>query len=226
MTEWWTYSLTDFLMFSPSVYYRLFELENQRLWPYQLVSPLAGVAIMAMILRGNVRSQRAAIALVACAWLVCAWTYFRQGYSTIHTFGNAFAIVFAAQATAMLLHAWAGTWPTATIAPSVVERVGLALLVFAIFLQPLLCLALRRPLAQSESFAFMPDPTVLATIGAFIAISRIPAWLFAVPLAWSLYSCATLYTMGSASAIGPLVQAALAIVFGVWRWRLTRVALP
>jgi hypothetical protein len=28
MSEWWTYSLWDFLLFSPRTYYRLFELYN------------------------------------------------------------------------------------------------------------------------------------------------------------------------------------------------------
>jgi hypothetical protein len=29
MSEWWTYTLSDFLLFSPRVYYRLFELHNR-----------------------------------------------------------------------------------------------------------------------------------------------------------------------------------------------------
>ena len=35
MPEWWTYSLSDFLMFSPRTYYRLFELHNAAIWPAQ-----------------------------------------------------------------------------------------------------------------------------------------------------------------------------------------------
>ena len=42
MSEWWTYSLSDFLLFSPRTYYRLFELYNVAIWPLQLVSPRAG----------------------------------------------------------------------------------------------------------------------------------------------------------------------------------------
>ena len=35
MSEWWTYSLSDFLLFSPRTYYRLFELYNLAIWPTQ-----------------------------------------------------------------------------------------------------------------------------------------------------------------------------------------------
>ncbi|MDX1126883.1 hypothetical protein GOL24_21650 [Sinorhizobium medicae] len=37
MAEWATYTLADFLMFSPRVYFRLVERYNQGLWPFQLV---------------------------------------------------------------------------------------------------------------------------------------------------------------------------------------------
>ena len=52
MTEWWTYGLSDFLMFSPEAYWRLVGRYNSAWWP----APLAGVAALA-----------AAIALVAQA---------------------------------------------------------------------------------------------------------------------------------------------------------------
>ena len=38
MSEWWTYSLSDFLLFSPRTYYRLLELYNLAIWPTQLAA--------------------------------------------------------------------------------------------------------------------------------------------------------------------------------------------
>jgi hypothetical protein len=37
MSEWWTYSLSDFLLFSPRTYYRLFELYNLAVWPWHVL---------------------------------------------------------------------------------------------------------------------------------------------------------------------------------------------
>ena len=45
MSEWWTYSLSDFLMFSARSYWRLTELYNRDVWPAQLVALAAGVGI-------------------------------------------------------------------------------------------------------------------------------------------------------------------------------------
>jgi hypothetical protein len=38
MSEWWSYTLSDFLLFSPRTYYRLFELHNAEWWPAHFVA--------------------------------------------------------------------------------------------------------------------------------------------------------------------------------------------
>jgi len=217
MPEWWTYSLADFLMFSPGVYYRLFELENRRLWPYQIVALLAGIAAIALLVRSTARSRRTAIAAFAGAWGVCGWVYFHESYATIHTYANAFAWLFFAQAAALLLQVALGTERRTHPASPAVERAGIALAAFAILVLPLLTYALGRPFAQAESFALMPDPTALATVGMLIALRNASAWLFPIPLVWSLYSGLTLYTMGCAGATVPLLTAGIASVSCVLR---------
>ena len=51
MSEWWSYSLSDFLMFSARTYFRQFELLNQALWPLQLAGLGAGLLLAACMLR-------------------------------------------------------------------------------------------------------------------------------------------------------------------------------
>ncbi len=46
MSEWWTYRLEDFLLFSPRVYWRMFELHNEAVWPLQIATLLLGAAIL------------------------------------------------------------------------------------------------------------------------------------------------------------------------------------
>ena len=52
MFEWWAYQPSDLLMFSPQTYYRLFELYNAGLWPAQILTLAAGVAIAILMVRG------------------------------------------------------------------------------------------------------------------------------------------------------------------------------
>ena len=52
MSEWWTYRLSDFLMFAPRTYHRLFELHNAEVWPLQIVTIAAGLAALWLAWRG------------------------------------------------------------------------------------------------------------------------------------------------------------------------------
>jgi len=65
MSEWWTYSLSDFLLFSPRTYYRLFELYNVAIWPLQIVGLALGVAIVGLLLRDVAWRGRAIAAALA-----------------------------------------------------------------------------------------------------------------------------------------------------------------
>ena len=51
MTEWWTYAPEDFLLFSPRVYWRMFELHNAAVWPSQALALLVGAAILVWVVR-------------------------------------------------------------------------------------------------------------------------------------------------------------------------------
>ncbi|RLM48456.1 hypothetical protein DVK02_19420, partial [Halobellus sp. Atlit-31R] len=103
-SEWWSYSLSDFLMFSARSYYRQFELMNRDWWPLHLLALGAGAAILACMLRPRGAGARVALTLLAVAWLSTGWAYHLQRYADINTGAPYFAAVFLVQA---LLLAWA-----------------------------------------------------------------------------------------------------------------------
>ena len=103
MSEWWTYSLSDFLLFSPRTYYRLFELYNSAIWPLQLVSLALGVAILGLLLREAVWRGRAIAAVLAGCWLWVAWAYFLKRYETINWAAEYVAIGFAVEALLLVV---------------------------------------------------------------------------------------------------------------------------
>jgi hypothetical protein len=51
MSEWWTYALSDFLLFSPRTYYRLIERHNAAVWPGQILSLGLGLVIAGLLRR-------------------------------------------------------------------------------------------------------------------------------------------------------------------------------
>ena len=196
MSEWWTYSLRDLLLFSPQTYFRLFELYNIEWWPLQILALAFGVAVLALGWRGGDRAGRAIAAMLALSWLWVAWGFHWQRYASINLAAGYFAWAFAAQG---LLLFWLGVVrgrftpaPTSTMQ----SRFGFGLLLFALVVIPLLGPLLGRSWTQAEVFAMAPDPTALATLGVLLlADGRTSYALYPIPVAWCLISGTTLWAM-------------------------------
>ncbi len=211
MSEWWTYRPSDFLLFAPRTYYRLFELYNADIWPLQIVTLAAGVAILVLMRSRIAWRGRMIAALVAACWLWIAWTFHWQRYATINWAASYFAAGFAVEALLLLWLGMARDHLTFDSIGSVRARVGAAIFVFALLVQPLIGLLLGREWLQLEVFGVAPDPTVIATLGLLLASNRI-AWIaWPIPLLWCLLSGATLWVMGSAEAFLPPLAAILVL---------------
>ena len=197
MTEWWSYRLSDFLMFAPETYYRLFELYNHAVWPAQIAALAAGVVLLALLRRPGTRPASLAAMLLAACWFWTAWGYHHHRYATINWAAEYFAAVFALQGGMLLLSAIIPG--RLRIAPAnLLGSIGLGLAAGAILLYPLIAPVLGRPWSQAEIFGLMPDPTALATIGALLAMERLRIGLLLLPLLWCAVSAATLWTMAGA----------------------------
>lgn len=211
MSEWWTYGLRDLLLFSPRTYYRLFELYNLELWPLPLVALALGVALLALTRqRGNRAGRGLAVTLAVC-WLWVAWEFHWQRYAGINPAAGYFALAFAFQALLLL---WLALRGAPAVSPSRWERgAGLALLLFAVPVFPLLAPLFGRSWIQAEVFGMAPDPTALATLGVLLFVGASRVWgCLLIPVAWSLISGAILWAMDAPDfAIIPLA-ALLAVV--------------
>lgn len=198
MSEWLSYSLSDFLLFSPRTYYRLFALYNEAIWPAHLAAAGGGVAILWLTRRGAALRGRAVAAILAAGWLWVAWAYLLERYDTINWVARYFAIGFALET--LLLAAFGVVlnrlrWQPASDASG---RIGLAVFLFALVVQPLIGPLVGRPWQQAEIFGIAPDPTAVGTLGLLLALRGRVAWLLmVVPLLWCAISGATLRTMES-----------------------------
>ena len=186
------YRLTDFLMFSPRTYNRLFERYNHDLWPLHLVALAIGIVIL-----WQRKRPRVVAALLAVAWLWVAWAFFWERFSTIHTYGKWFAVAFVLEA--VLLWSAAASLPLSTPAASPPARrrcrgCGKAAAMpphsKVIFALILLIYPLIPP--RREVFGIAPDPTALATIAL---LPRWPAMI--IPILWCVFSAATHLAMAA-----------------------------
>ncbi|MBC5766104.1 DUF6064 family protein [Ramlibacter albus] len=182
MTEWWTYRLHSFLMFSPRTYWRTVENYNAETWPAHAIAVLGAVSVM--LLTHRRQAPRVLALLLAVAWLWVAWAFLWQRYSPIFLGGPWLAAAFAMQGIALLYVAIFGPRPAEE---GMVMRSSLAtvLVYFGLMVVPV-ATALVTP-ARVHLFGTMPDPTALTTLGVIVA-GALPAsrrarrWLAVVPV--------------------------------------------
>jgi hypothetical protein len=213
--EWWTYHPSSFLMFSPRIYWRLFESINAA------YAPVAGALIALSLLWLALRTRRLArdgsagsaafaarlpLAVLAACWLFVAWVFLLERFAPINWPARYFAAGFVLQAA--LLGALAASNGLCASGFKSRSIAGLGLALWALLAHPLLALAFGRPWRQAEVFGLAPDPTVIATLAVLMLVEvpessgarRLLRVATFVPIAWCAMSAATLATMGSGQA--------------------------
>ena len=211
MSQWWTYTLSDLLMFSARTYWRLLESLNRELWPLHLLTIAVGMLVMGCILRPAARARRSAYLLLGASWAWVGWVYHLQRYADINTGAPYFAAGFALQA--LLL--WTMSLRTRTSNASPARwRIGIVIASAGVLVYPLLALLDGHGWRRAEVFGIAPDPTAIATLGVLLALRAHPiAWL--IPLSWFAVTSATLLELRAWQAWVPAAIALLAIAAGL-----------
>ena len=213
MSEWWTYSLSDFLLFSPRTYYRLFTLYNEALWPAHIATAALGGLCLTLSRRGGALDTRAVLIVLAALWLWIAWAFHAERFATINWAAIYYACAFALQAALLLWFA------LVTPPPTTRSRAPLALgiAIFAVFLQPAIGPLLGRDWHQAEVFGLAPDPTAVATLALLAMQPRAPRLLLIIPTLWCVMTGLTLWTMQPPDALITPVAGALALLAAAWK---------
>lgn len=212
MSEWWTYKLSSFLLFSPRVYDRLFELHNRALWPAHILTLLLGLAILPMWVRPIRAGHRLIPAILGGLWIAIAWAFLWERYATINWPVAYVAPLFVLQG---LLLIWIGAVKghlTFAAGRGPIDFFGPALFAFCLAGYPLLAPLMGRSWFAAEVFGIAPDPTVLATVVALAFANGRGRWLLLiVPVLWCVIAGATLWAMKAGDYF---ILPACALAFG------------
>jgi Family of unknown function (DUF6064) len=211
MPEWWTYGLSDLVMFSRETYYRLFELYNVAIWPAQIVAAAAAVWIGALLRRGGGSRGRVVAAALAAYWLWVAIAFHANRYATINWAASYFAAGFALEAVLLV---WIGVVRGRLLfdVDGGPRRAGFWIFLFAFAVQPLAGLLFGRGWRQIEIFGVAPDPTAVGTLGILLlAAGRVRWELITIPVVWCAVSGVMLLAMEGPDAWIPLAAGAAAV---------------
>jgi hypothetical protein len=198
MSEWWTYRLSDLILYSAGAYHRLFELYNAAIWPAQVAVLALGVAILDRALRGAAGWGRWIAVLLAGAWLWVAVAFHAGRYATLNPGATVFAWIFGIEAALLL---WFGAVRGRLVfgrPATFAERVGLAIFVVTLAGWPFAAVLAGRGLRAAEIFGLAPDPTAVGTLGLLLLSKSRPRWpLMVIPIAWCLATGAVLRVLGT-----------------------------
>jgi hypothetical protein len=201
MSEWWTYRLSNFLLFSPQTYHRLFELYNAAIWPAQIAAVAVGLAILLLLVRPERTRSRILAALLVACWCWIAIAFHANHYATINWAAIYFAWAFGLEAALLL---WTGVVRGRLVFErdaALARRAGFWTFFFALAVQPLIGLLLGRGWRQIEIFGIAPDPTALATLAILLLATGRAHWhLIVIPAIWCAISGATLLAMEAPDA--------------------------
>ena len=203
MSEWWTYTLADFLLFSPRTYYRLYEIYNAAIWPAQLVALGLGAWIGFLVRRGTdgdgrgrKAGGRVVAAILSTAWLWVGVAFLAKRYATINTAGSHFAWAFGIEAALLLGAGVLGGRLLFEKPDDLGARAGLAIFGFALLLEPLAAPLFGRGWKGLEIFGLAPDPTAVGTLGLLLAARMRHRWLLmGIPLLWCVVAGGFLLAM-------------------------------
>jgi hypothetical protein len=196
MSEWTTYRLSDLLLFSPRVFYRLFEQANATAWPAQVLTVGTGVALIAILLAPTVTRLRLGAMLLAVVWAWVAWFFIANHYATINWAAVWFAALFYAEA-GLLVIAAALPPQVKNTGPTILRpRIAIIFCILAVIAYPLLALLAGRPFIQAEVFGIAPDPTAIMTLVCLAAVPlRLRPLLMIAPGLWCVVSGLTLWVL-------------------------------
>jgi len=226
MGEWSTYSLDDFLMFSPRAWYRLLEMHNRAWWPLQIVAVAPGLCLAWALHRRLGSALRLGLVLAGAGLLFVAGSFHWGPHAGINLAAPYFALAFAAQGLWMIGLALLRPGLALARRSNATIRLALALLVGALVVYPVLALVWMRPMAQAEWFALAPDPTMLAALAVVLLLSHsqglrrpavISALLMMLPLSWSAATGLTLWTLDAGDWWLMPAAGLLACVTAAWQ---------
>jgi hypothetical protein len=200
MPEWWTYRLSDLLLFSPRTYYRMFELYHGAIWPVHIIVLASALSIVVLARRVDSWAQRTIAGVTAAWWLWVGVAFHLNRYATINWSAKYFAGLFVTQAMLLVWYGVVRAELRFELPRSTMQRFAAGLIVLTA-LYPLFGRLAGRQWNQVELPGLTPDPTAIATLALLaITVSRVPRPLLVIPAVWCVIGAATLWALGSVEA--------------------------
>lgn len=184
------------LPFSREQFFAVMAAYNEALWPAPWLLGALAVVMVALVLVAPARAGRPVATGLALLWAWVALAYHLAFFWRINPAAPLFAALSLAATAAF---AWRGAWqgrlrfPAARTARS---RIGLALILFALAVYPLIGYAIGHRYPAMPTFG-LPCPLTLFTFGLLLmATPGLPRALVPAPLLWAVIGATAAFALG------------------------------
>lgn len=191
--------------FTTEQFFKAFRDYNSAIWPAQVAAYLLGLGAVWLALH---RSRRALL-ILAPFWLWIGVVYHWQFFREINPAASLFAALFVAEA--LLLLWWGRGTEPAQATRSYGMTVGMAAIVFAMVVYPLLGAFLGHGYPSSPGFGVTPCPTTIFTFGVVAMLGRQFFPLLVIPVIWTAVGSVAALRFGVLEDYGMPAFAALTL---------------
>ena len=202
------------LPFTVEQFLQVFERYNTAIWPAQVVAYAAAFAVLAMTVLRSPIAGRATAAVLAALWLLNGLGYHLAFFREVNPAAAGFAAMFIVQAAFFL---WQGVFNDClrpAVRPTARTAAALLAVAYAMVVYPLAGYLLGRAYPAAPVFGVAPCPTTIFTLGMLLLVRpAAPAWLFAIPMAWSAIGASAAFALRVPEDAGLILAGIGAMVF-------------
>lgn len=195
------------LPFTIEQFLNIFKIYNDSIFPAQIIAYFLGVICIILIFRTNNKSTRIIVGILGLYWLWMGIFYHLLNFTQINKAAYIFGAIFIIQGLIFLYINVFKNELTIKFDKSLNSITGIVLIIYAMFIYPLIGMWLGHSYPYSPVFGVAPCPTTIFTFGILLQVkNRLNIWIYIIPLLWSVIGFFAAIKLGITEDVGLLIS--------------------
>ena len=184
------------LPFTIEQFLQVFKHYNQSVFPLQIIFYLLALAIVFLAVKKIAASDTIINSIISFLWLWMGVVYHLLFFTAINQAAYLFGGIFIVQGILVLYYGLIRKKLTYQFNPDGSGLTGLALIIYALIIYPLLGYFAGHSYPASPTFG-VPCPTTIFTFGIFLWSSKKLPWVvLIIPFLWSILGFSAAFNLG------------------------------
>ncbi|MDT3740238.1 MAG: DUF6064 family protein [Candidatus Kapabacteria bacterium] len=195
------------LPFTIEQFLNIFKIYNDSIFPAQIFAYVLGVICIILIFRTSNKSSRIILVVLGLYWLWMGVVYHLLNFTQINNAAYIFGAIFIIQGLIFLYIVVFKNELTFKFDKSLNSITGIVLIIYAMFIYPLIGMWLGHSYPNSPVFGVAPCPTTIFTFGILLQVkNRLNIWIYIIPLIWSVIGFFAAIKLGITEDVGLLIS--------------------